>query len=234
MNSLTIGYTTIHQDEHGRYSLSDLYHASGSLPKNKPSEWMRNKQTQALIDELISEQEFTPRNRQTQAGILAWVGQSEAGIAASVEDERSGNSCFAPVVTIRSGNTRLQGTYVVKELVYTYAMWISPTFNLKVIRAYDDLMRGETAAEKRKSLAAWRAHLKKYPQDGRIRDMAEQGEPYWFIAQMVKLVAATVGKRIKRMIEWGFMDEARLRSIRSCAAPIRELRRQHFHQLGLF
>lgn len=52
-----------------------------------------------------------------------------------VELLNSENNRSLMVTTGRTG-----GTYGCKEIIYAYAMWISPKFNLAVIRAYDALV----------------------------------------------------------------------------------------------
>lgn len=106
-----IGEFTIRQDDDGRYCLNDLHKASGDLAKHKPSNFLRNQQTQDLINEIESSQIDRCSNLS--------IGQNAINV-------------------IKGGEK--QGAYAVKEIVYAYAMWISAKFHLMVIRAYDAMV----------------------------------------------------------------------------------------------
>ena len=107
---LVIGDFSIRQDEGGRYCLNDLHKASGNNKKHQPAYFIRNQQTKDLIEMIESENYDLQICRSKQA------------------------------VNSIKGKGLEQGTYVVKELVYSYAMWISAKFHLMVIRAYDAMV----------------------------------------------------------------------------------------------
>ncbi|MGE8408935.1 MAG: phage antirepressor KilAC domain-containing protein [Pseudomonas sp.] len=65
------------------------------------------------------------------------IWMQNIAVNALVDQLEAENPASKPV-NIRAGRS-VAGTYAAKELVYAYAMWISPTYHLKVIRAYDRL-----------------------------------------------------------------------------------------------
>ena len=124
MPNLIISGIQVRQDAEGRYSLNDLHRAAVAQGANKrttePAKFLSSPQTVELISEIE-----TTRN----LGSL-----------------RTANSANPQSLAVTTSEGRNGGTFVCKELVYAYAMWISPSFHLKVIRAYDAMMTPPQAA----------------------------------------------------------------------------------------
>lgn len=108
---LVIGEFSIRQDDEGRYCLNDLHKASGHNKKHQPSNFLRVEQTQELIAEI------------------------DQGADMSLGKKDSSSYMRSCLKTLNG-----VGTFVSKELVYAYAMWISAKFHLIVIRAYDAMV----------------------------------------------------------------------------------------------
>lgn len=85
-----------------------------------------------------------------------WLGNAKTKeLASELQSQTTGN----PVVTIEGANG---GTYVPKEMVYAYAMWISAAFQLKVIKAYDAMVTGQMSTQQQVA-AIGRKQLALYP-----------------------------------------------------------------------
>jgi KilA-N domain/P63C domain len=114
MNDLVIGNVTISQ-RNQLYRLNDLHKAAGGLDKDKPVHWLTLDRTKDFIDVCRKNLE---------------VGNPTShGMISSLDD-----------VILKLKNGQYKGTYVSRELVYSYAMWVSPDFAYEVIKAYDRLV----------------------------------------------------------------------------------------------
>ena len=64
-----------------------------------------------------------------------WADNQQAKDLAAEIAQETGKAGIPALVLQRGG--KAPGTYACRELVYAYAMWISPAFHLKVIRTFD-------------------------------------------------------------------------------------------------
>ncbi|MEZ5537594.1 MAG: KilA-N domain-containing protein [Thiolinea sp.] len=110
---LTISSKEI-RESNGLYNLNDLHKAAGSEKKHEPYKFLRLVQTKELTEEII---------KSTDACIL--------------DDKNPTSGVLEKIKGVKGG------TFACKELVYAYAMWISPKFHLAVIRAFDQLQNND-------------------------------------------------------------------------------------------
>ncbi len=71
--------------------------------------------------------------------------QQTQDLISEIELESGNSDLNTHIRGIKKIGGRYGSTYVLKELVYAYAMWISASFSLKVIRAYDGIQNPQAA-----------------------------------------------------------------------------------------
>jgi hypothetical protein len=98
LESLSIAGIAIRQDDEGRFCLNDLHRASGGESKHQPAFWLRNAQTQDLVNEI------------SIAGIPTI--QSKQGLRDTLQICRDTQTTGIPLVTLEGKNG---GAYVCKE-----------------------------------------------------------------------------------------------------------------------
>ena len=178
MSELTIAKVAIRRDTAGRFCLNDLHKAAGGAKRHSPNEWLRNKQTKRLIAEVAKPPvQITPD---------------------LFESDRE-----FPVAPVVSEAVKNPSTYVVDDLVYAYAMWISPRFNLQVIRAYKALVKNEYVDPLTQVANYWFSRRPHWPA---IRARALAGQTYREIAAALARSIGSVANAVRRMIAVGLLS----------------------------
>lgn len=111
--NLVINNIEVTSNEDGLYSLADLWRGASNKRAKSPSEWMR-------YDSFASKVTYLELYFESLCSTGNPVQQKQQVISKNEHGY----------------------TYVCKELVYSYAMWISDKYHFEVITAFDNLVNG--------------------------------------------------------------------------------------------
>lgn len=81
-------------------------------------------------------------------------------------------------------------------------------------RHFRDKDRQALAHESNRRIKTERAYFRRYPRDEEIRRRVLLAEPYWYIARKVPCHQSTVGNAVRRMLDWGAIDQDTFKSHR--------------------
>ncbi len=205
MNALIITGIGIKRDTEGRYCLKDIHQAAVAAGFNR-----RTKEPGKFFATKTTQELITELRRETTQNM---------------------GSLTAPISTVEG---RTGTTFVVKELVYAYAMWVSPAFNLKVIRAYDALINGEFIQPSIQHENYWFARRPHWPP---IRARVLAGECYRAIAETLHISRGRVARAVRSMIRVGILQPLRVAQMQRGPAKRAALRYGEGwgqRQMGLF
>lgn len=128
-----------------------------------------------------------------------------------VELTDPGNPGSVPVTTQKGGHE--QGTFVCRELVYAYAMWISATFHLRVIRAYDAMVAPKTpqsfadalqlAADQARQLEHQQAQLEQQRPAVEFMDRYVEARSSKSFREVAKVLSIPEKRFIQKLLEDG-------------------------------
>lgn len=114
MHDLVIASTAIRRDAEGRYSLNDLHRASGGEAKHQPAFWLRNAQTQALIEELTNSANLqsSPVNTEEGRGGGTYAVESLVVAYASWISPKFHLDVINTFLAVKKSNVRALPSYV--------------------------------------------------------------------------------------------------------------------------